>query len=283
MSNQLAIKDFMSKSSVQAKFNEILGQKSKGFVTSVLQVVNNNKLLANADPQSIMNSAMMGACLDLPINNNLGYAYIVPYGREAQFQIGVKGFVQLAQRTGQYKAINAITVYENQFVSYNSLTEELECDFTIDGQGEIKGFCAFFKLMNGFEKTVYWSVQKVKSHGAKFSKTFNHSNGVWTTNFESMGQKTVLKNALSKWGILSIEMQNAIISDQSVIKDIKVDEEGTIDIETQYVDNSESKEPIELESIDDDTLDLCVENGWTLEQLQEKYALTEAQIQKLNK
>jgi recombination protein RecT len=282
MSNQLAIKDFMSKTSVQAKFQEILGQKSKGFVTSVLQVVNNNKLLANADPQSIMNSAMMGACLDLPINNNLGFAYIVPYGNQAQFQLGYKGLIQLAQRTGQYKAINSLTVYENQFISYNHLTEELEADFTKDGEGQIVGFCAYFKMVNGFEKTVFWTKSKIEQHGAKFSKTFKHSNGVWSTNYEAMAQKTVLKNALSKWGILSIEMQNAIISDQSVIKDIKVDEEGTIDIETQYVDNSDSKEVVELEAIDDETLQLCLDNGWTLEQLQEKYALTEAQIQKLS-
>lgn len=275
MSNQVTVKEFMAKPVIQKKFEEILGQKAKGFVTSVLQVVSNNKLLANADPQSILNSAMMGACLDLPINNNLGFAYIVPYGNQAQFQLGYKGLIQLAQRTGQYKAINAITVYENQFISYNHLTEELEADFTIEGHGEIKGFCAYFKLNNGFEKTVFWTKKQVESHGVKFSKTFKSSHSVWNTNFEAMAQKTVLKNALSKWGILSIEMQNAIVSDQAVIKNIEGQDGEIEDIQVEYVDNSGTKEvEKEFPNFTEELFEKAKNANATIETIKKSYLLT---------
>lgn len=295
MSNQVTVKDFMAKPVIQKKFEEILGQKSKGFVTSVLQIVSNNNLLANADPQSVLNSAMMGACLDLPINNNLGFAYIVPYNESykddqgnwqkkqvAQFQLGYKGLIQLAQRTGQYKAINAITVYENQFISYNHLTEELEADFTNEGSGEIKGFCAYFKLNNGFEKTVFWTKKQVEAHGLKFSKTFKNKNSVWESNFEGMAQKTVLKNALSKWGILSIEMQNAIVSDQSVIKNIE-GQDGTIeDIQVEYVDNSTAKEENQMPNISDEDLEKTL-TEYSIDQIKLQYTITDEQNKKFAK
>jgi recombination protein RecT len=290
MENQVSIKGYFAKDGVQKKFQELLGKKSTGFITSVMQVVNSNNLLAIATPESVYNSAAMAATLDLPINNNLGFAWIVPYKENkkdangvwqsktlAQFQMGWKGYVQLAQRTGQYKAINVVEVYENQFKSFNRLSEELEADFTLVGKGEVVGFVAYFKLINGFEKTSYWSIEEVKAHGAKFSKTFSSANGVWKENFNAMAKKTVLKNTLSKWGILSIEMQQATIVDQAVINDSE-----TLDVEYVDAGNDKTVTIQEKEKLSDaDLLDVIAEivaDNITLEGIMSQYELTEEQI-----
>ena len=197
----------------------------------------------------------MAATLDLPINQNLGFAYIIPYNESrqidgqwrqvavAQMQIGWKGFVQLAQRSGQYLRINVTEVYENQFKAYNNLTEELDANFDIDGEGEIVGYASYFKLINGFEKTCYWSRAKVEKHAKRYSISYKGAGKTpWkdVDQFHEMAKKTVLKNMLSKWGILSIEMQKAIVSDQGIIKDA-----DTEDI--SYPDNS-FEEAIEIKT-----------------------------------
>ena len=265
--NQLAVKDFFLRDDVKKKFQELLGQKSVGFITSVMQVVNNNNLLQKASPASIYNAAAMAATLDLPINQNLGFAWIVPYGNAAQFQIGWKGMIQLANRTGQYKAINVTEVYENQFTSFNRLTEELDADFSIVGSGSVVGYVAYFKLLNGFEKTVFWTTEEVKQHGAKFSKTFNQSNGVWKTNFDAMAKKTVLKNTLAKWGILSIEMQNAVIADSAIINDVE-----TLDVE--YVDGGEAKPEISKPLFTESDFDMCKNAGMTIDDIRKDWETT---------
>jgi recombination protein RecT len=290
MENQVSIKGYFAKDGVQKKFQELLGKKSTGFITSVMQVVNSNNLLSVATPESVYNSAAMAATLDLPINNNLGFAWIVPYKENkkdaqgnwisksvAQFQMGWKGYVQLAQRTGQYKAINVIEVYENQFKTYDRLTEELDADFKLVGKGSIVGYVAYFKLINGFEKTSYWSIEEVNAHGAKFSKTFSSASGVWKENFNAMAKKTVLKNTLSKWGILSIEMQQATIVDSAVINDAE-----TLDVDYVDAGNDNAVKIQEKELLSDaDLLDVISEiiaDNITLDGLQSKYELTEEQI-----
>jgi recombination protein RecT len=226
-----------SQANVQQRFEELLGDKAAGFIASVLQTVNNNKLLKSASPTTIMNAAATAAAMDLPINQNLGFAWIVPYKGNAQFQMGWKGFVQLALRTNQYRTINVVEIYVNQFHSFNVMTEELDCDFSIEGKGHVVGYAGYLKLMNGFEKTVYWSEKKVIEHAKKYSKTYGKKNqsgklihSPWNDEgqFGAMAKKTVLKNMISKWGIMSIEMQEADKVDQAVIK-----EEG----EVEYVDN----------------------------------------------
>ena len=209
----------------------------------------------------------MAATLDLPINQNLGFAWIVPYGNAAQFQMGWKGYVQLANRTGQYKAINVTEVYENQFTSFNRLTEELDADFSIVGSGSVVGYVAYFKLLNGFEKTVFWTTEEVKQHGAKFSKTFNQANGVWKTNFDAMAKKTVLKNTLAKWGILSIEMQNAVIADSAIINDVE-----TLDVE--YVDGGEAKPEISKPLFTESDFDMCKNAGMTIDDIRKDWETT---------
>jgi recombination protein RecT len=278
MSQQLTVKSIFEKDSVKSKVEAMIGKKASGFITSVLQVATNNKLLANADPMSIYNAAMIAATLDLPVNPNLGFSYIVPYGKDAQFQIGWKGYVQLAQRTGQYQRINVTRVYENQFKSFNALTEELEADFSKNPEGAVVGYAAYFKLNNGFEKTVYWTKKQCEEHGRRFSKTFN--NGPWKSDFDSMAMKTVLKSALSKWGVLSIEMQTAIKTDQAVIKDEKGEQ-------VEYTDNTDYEiveELPEMNSLDFEAAASEIKAGnTTLAEIETLYKMTEQQYNDLSK
>jgi recombination protein RecT len=248
------IKTFFEKPAVKNRFAEMLGKRSNQFISSVLQITANNSMLKNADPISVYNSALMAATLDLPINQNLGFAWIVPYGKAAQFQLGVKGLVQLAQRSGQYLNINVIEVYENQFVSFNTLTENLTANFDLPGDGKIIGYAAYFKLINGFEKTCFWTTEKVIQHGKRYSKSFN--NGPWKSDFDAMAKKTVLKSTLSKWGILSIEMQTAVKVDQAVIND----ELGN---DVTYVDHEEVKDNPELERLKE-----LIQSSETIEELE---------------
>jgi recombination protein RecT len=179
---------------------------------------------------------MVAATLDLPIDKNLGYAWVVPYGNKAQFQMGYKGYVQLALRTGQYKSINVIDVHEGELISWNPLTEELEIKFEEKKSDAIIGYAGYFELINGFKKAVYWSKEQIEAHKRKFSK----SDFGWKKDYDAMARKTVLRNILSKWGILSIEMQQAYTSDMREVKevskqgeviDIQLEETDVIDIE----------------------------------------------------
>jgi recombination protein RecT len=239
MSTQITTKDFFQQPSVQKKFQELLGKRAPQFITSVLQIVSNNKLLANADAASIYNAAATAAVLDLPLNNSLGKAWIVPYKGAAQFQLGYKGFIELAMRTGQYQRINAVPVHENQFKSWNALTEDFDADMTILGNGVIVGYAAFFRMNNGFEKFTYWRIDEVRKHAARFSKSVN--NGPWATDFDKMALKTIIKAMLSTYGMLSIEMQTAIVADQAVIKDADTMEIEYVDAPGVDVDKEEER------------------------------------------
>lgn len=276
LTQQQLTKKFFTQENVKQRFEELLGRKSVGFVSSVLQCVSSNKSLQNADTNTVFQAAMMAATLDLPINQNLGFAYIIPYNENykneqdqwvtksvAQMQIGWKGFVQLAQRSGQYLRINVTEVYANQFTSYNNLTEELTADFDIDGDGEIVGYAAYFKLLNGFEKTVYWSKAKVEKHAKRYSTAYKGSGKTpWkdADQYHEMAKKTVLKNMLSKWGILSIEMQKAMLADQGIIKDAE-----TEDIE--YLDNVELATEKSSEQIENERMVILINDATTKEEL----------------
>ena len=222
--NQVSIKNFLNSEVVQQKFAEMIGKNAASFTTSVLQVVNSNDLLKNADPQTVCSAAMMAATLNLPINNNLGFAYIVPFKNnktntiEAQFQIGYKGFIQLAQRTGQFSRIATSPVYEGQLISENPLLG-YEFDWSVKPNGEPIGYVAFFKLLNGFTAELYMSKEEVMKHANKYSQSAKKGFGVWKDNFDAMAQKTVIKLLLSKQAPLSIDMPltKAIQADQSVI------------------------------------------------------------------
>ncbi len=212
MANQLQMshKDFFNRPAVKNKFSEVVSGKSDQFITSLLSVVNNNKLLSKADNNSILTAAMKAATLNLPIEPSLGSAYIVPFKGQAQFQLGYKGLIELAQRSGQYKSINAGVVYKAQFKSYDPLFETLELDFS-QPQDEVIGYFACFELLNGFRKITYWTREEVYNHGKRFSKSFG--NGPWKTDFDAMAKKTLLKSIIGTYGPKSVDMQQAIVAD----------------------------------------------------------------------
>lgn len=227
------------------KFQEMLGNKAVGFLTSLINTTNGNAQLQQADPNSILKAGAIAATLDLPIDPNLGFAYIVPYKNkykdetgswreknEAQFQMGYKGFVQLAIRTGQYKRINVTELYEGQFESYDPITDELKYNLDNRLSDEITHYVAYFQTINGFEKYNVMSKEEIENHAKKFSKTYSYKGSSWQTNFNTMAKKTVLKLLLSKFGILSIEMQTAQKADQAVIREFDKN-----NIEVEYVDN----------------------------------------------
>ena len=238
----ITLKGMLGSEAVKKRFNELLGKKAPGFISSLLSVVNNNKLLAKADPVTVISAGAMAAALDLPINQNLGFAYIVPYGGQAQFQMGYKGYIQLAMRTGQYKSINADVVYEGEIKSVNRFTGEFE--FGERTSNTVVGYMAYFKLVNGFEKYLYMTIEEMQAHAKKFSKNYKGGTEKWgLTDFHTMAIKTVLKRLLSKFGILSIEMQGmeqvaiAMANDGGVITDNGDGFDADFDSETVDVDS----------------------------------------------
>jgi len=249
MSN-LTTKGYFDQDGVKSKFNELLGERSTAFITSVMQVVANNTKLKTAEPASIYNAAAMAAVLDMPINNNLGFAYIVPYGNKAQFQMGYKGFIQLAIRSGQYKTIGSTPIYNGQLMSSNPLTG-YEFDFKVPANGKPIGYAASFKLHSGFEKTIYMTAAEVLAHAQKYSKSFSHSTSIWKKDFEGMANKTVLKRLISKYGPLSLEMQKAVSSDQAVVKDFEKEEFHYPDNTSE---NDEETQDINAEFVDDEPI-----------------------------
>lgn len=221
----VTIESLCSRLDVKKRFGEILGKKSAGFVSSIVAAVKANSKLQVADPRSVLASAVMAATLDLPINSNLGFAYIVPYKGNAQFQMGYKGFIQLSIRSSQYQTMNASDVYEDELEDWNPITGEFKLTdrktWRQRDAGEtdkIVGYVAFFRLINGFEKFLFMTKDQIRRHGKRYSKSFDSENGQWRLNFSAMALKTVLKLLLSKWGILSIELQKAIEVDQAVAR-----------------------------------------------------------------
>ena len=220
--NIIALRDKLNSEAIQKKFSDMLGKKSAGFLTSVMSVAQNNALLAKAEPNSVVLAAGQAAALDLPINPNLGYAAIVPYNDKksgkclAQFQIMRDGWVELAMRTGQVVAIANEVVYEGELVSQNRFTDTYVFDESKRKSDKIIGYMAYIRLANNFEKTVYWTVEQCKAHGARYSKSFGQDSSLWKTDFSAMSLKTVLKFLIKKYCPKSIEMLNAVVNDQGV-------------------------------------------------------------------
>lgn len=251
----LSVSGLLNKDAVKKKFEEILKDKAPAFISSVISATKSNPMLSNCDPNSIVSSAVVAATLDLPIQNNLGFAAIVPYNESyqdnngnwqkrsvAQFQMMWRGFVQLAWRSGQYQTINAAPIYAGELVKYNRITGEIVIDETKRTKDEVIGYCAYFKLINGAEKYLYMNVGEVRAHGEKFSKSFKNKSSMWQKDFNAMALKTVLKALLSKYGILSVEMQKSLTYDQAVIHSV---EDDTV----SYPDNAEV---VEVEVINED-------------------------------
>lgn len=220
MSNELVavnrVKSLLATPSVKSRFEEVLGSKSAAFISSIVSAVSSNKKLATCDPMSVIASAAVAASMDLPINASLGFAHIVPYGQTAQFQMGWKGFIQLAMRTGQYKTINATEVYEGQIEDHNPFTGKMV--FNQQKKSDtIVGYLLYFELVNGFEKYFYMTKDACDKHGKRYSQSYKSGYGQWKDNFDAMALKTVVKLGLSKYGILSTDMQKALDTDQAEV------------------------------------------------------------------
>lgn len=245
------LKNMLNAESVQAQFKNALGKNSGTFVASVIDLYNGDKSLQQCEPKAVVMEALKAAVLHLPINKALGYAFIIPFNNnrkvkytdeqgvererwekvmEPTFQIGYKGLIQLAMRTGQYRTLNADAVYEGELRKVNKLTGEI----AFDGErtsDKVVGYFCYFELLNGFAKTLYMTVEQMAMHAKRFSKGLkkettveslinlaalpvSDSNAVgWMGNFHGMAIKTVIRNLLSKYGYLSVEMQNAIADD----------------------------------------------------------------------
>ena len=209
----------LSSENIKKKFRDVLGENAAGFMSSILSAVNANPKLKKADPMSVISAAAVAAALDLPINQSLAFSYIVPYKDIAQFQMGWKGYVQLAQRTGLYLTINVSRVCEGELISENPFTGETNLSHTARASDKVIGYVAYFKLLNGFEKYLYMTKEQCEKHGKRYSDSYKQDWSWWQKDFDVMALKTVIKALLSKWGPLSIKMQLALQADQASIKE----------------------------------------------------------------
>lgn len=233
--NMVELKHFLNESAVKSKFEEVLGKKAPQFLASILNVADQSEQLKLCSPVSIMSSAMVAASLDLPIDSNLGFSALVPYnssktGYQAQFQIMYKGFIQLAIRSGYYKDMNCSSIYADELISYNPIYGTIEtvkdfskCKDRASGdKSKIVGYFAWFEMNTGYRHELYMTTEEVEQHALEYSqsyksdKRYNRKSSRWSTDFEKMALKTVMKMLLSKWGMLSVEMQNAMLSDQKI-------------------------------------------------------------------
>jgi recombination protein RecT len=243
VSTKVSFTNFMTSNLMKAKVNEILGDEKKAarFTSSIVSAVNNNPQLRECDNMSILSGALLGDSLNLSPSPQLGNYYLVPFkdkdrGMVATFQMGYKGYIQLAIRSGQYKKLNVLAIKEGELIKYDPLNEEIEVQLIEDEEqrenAKTIGYYAMFEYTNGFKKTLYWSKKKMEKHALQYSKGYQAKKGYtfWEKDFDAMAYKTMLRQLISKWGIMSIEMQNALESDMAVIN-----EDGT----KEYFDNSE--------------------------------------------
>lgn len=236
---------FLATDEMKKKINEMVGGKDgQQFVTAIISAVSTNPQLAECKNSSIVSAALLGQALKLSPSPQLGQYYIVPFNNSdrgckvAQFQLGYKGYIQLAIRSGQYKKINVLAIKEGELIEYDPLNEEIKVNLIEDEelreQAETIGYYAMFEYMNGFRKTIYWTKQKMEAHALKYSKGYKAKKGYtfWEKDFDGMAYKTMLRQLISKWGIMSVDMQTAMEKDMAVIK-----ENG----DYEYIDNNSNE------------------------------------------
>ena len=241
------VKGMLETPAFKKKFEEMLGKKAAGFISSIIAVTNSSNYLMKADPATVIGAAAQAAMLDLPINQSLGFAYIVPYKGAAQFQLGYKGYIQLAQRSNQYSDIGSNTVYEGELEYENRLLNKFR--FGERTSDKVIGYLAYFKLTNGFEKILFMTLDEMQAHAKKHAQNYKGGTDKWgLADFNVMAEKTVLKRLLSKYGPLSIEsvqMSQALANDGGVISmnndgDFDVNFSGeTIDAETETEESTD--------------------------------------------
>ncbi len=228
------LQNILSVDSIRAQFENALRENAGLFIASIIDLYSSDKSLQQCDPSRVVMEAMKAATLKLPINRQLGFAYIVPYNGVPQFQLGYRGYIQLAMRTGQYRYLNAGVIHEGVHVHHDILTGEL----SFSGQptsDKPQGYFAHMELLNGFRKTVYMTHAEVLRHAKRYSKSFGSSTSAWQTHFDEMAQKTVLRRLLSRYGILSADMITALTSDTEDVED-EVEREIEQEANKQVID-----------------------------------------------
>lgn len=273
--NQLSQKPSFSvainTSSFQKAINNTLRdpERSRRFTASIISAVSTNPALQECDPGTIVTAALLGESLNLSPSPQLGQYYLVPFNdtkrqcKVAQFQLGYKGYIQLAIRSGQYKKLNVLAIKEGELIRFDPLNEEIEVCLIEDEEAREKaatiGYYAMFEYVNGFRKALYWSKSKMERHALQYSKGYKAKKGYtfWEKDFDAMAYKTMLRQLISKWGIMSIEMQEAFTKDQSAF-----DEEGEVILQQEEPpelaepvvgamteDEAEHSEPMSLDDI----------------------------------
>ncbi|MDE7281713.1 MAG: recombinase RecT [Ruminiclostridium sp.] len=206
------MRELVDNENTKKLFAGVLKENAGAFTASLIDLYNTDTYLQACDPRAVLGEALKAASLKLPINKQLGFAYIVPYKSKGvtvpQFQIGYRGLIQLAMRTGAYKYINAGEVYEGEFKRSDKLTGEIDLSGEATSE-KIIGYFAYIETTNGFKKAMYWSKDKITAHAKRYSKSYNSSSSAWSTNFDEMATKTVLRNLLSHYGYMSVEMATA--------------------------------------------------------------------------
>ena len=271
MSNLTTVKELkglLDNPMVQEKLKAVIGKNIGAFTTSIVQIASQNEMLAKAEPNSIIGAAMTAATLNLPLNNALGQAFLVPFNEKqkdgsykvkAQFILGAKGLRQLAQRSGQYKEMYAKEIYEGQLIEDESFLG-YHFDWKNKKSDKIIGYASYYKLLNGFESYFYMTIEDVTKHGKQFSQTFKKGFGLWKDSFEKMAIKTVNKLHLNQGEApLSLDMSRAIETDQAVNN--FNEEDGTIDV--TYPDNDEPEHDHSAER-----MRLLVEEAVTLDDIE---------------
>ena len=257
---------YLSQDAVKSKINEVIGGKDgQRFISAIVSATTANPALQECTNSSILSAEMLGESLKLSPSPQLGQYYLVPYndknkGKVAQFQLGYKGYIQLAIRSGQYKKLNVLGIKEGELIRFDPLNEEIEVRLIEDEEtrekAETIGYYAMFEYTNGFKKAMYWSKAKMEAHALKYSQGYRKDKEkgwkytFWSKDFDGMAYKTMLRQLISKWGIMSIDMQQAMDADMGVIHD-----DGTVD----YVDNQPMEGHSSIIEADAEVVDVAEE------------------------
>lgn len=257
-SNPQRLNEILQAPSIQAQFEQALGESKGTFISSLLSLYTSDNKLIECNPKDVVTEALKAASLKLPLDKNLGLAYVIPYNKKVgnnwipkpEFQIGYRGIKQLAMRSGVYKTFNEDVVYEGELKSYNKLTGEIDLSGTKTSDTVI-GYFAYLQTLNGFEKTIYMTLEEAKAHGQKYSKTYNFKGSTWQVEFDKMALKTVILKLLKGYGQLSIEEQMALGTDDDIIKnDLESRASGNITIDLDKVDK-ETGEIVDAQIVED--------------------------------
>ncbi len=249
---------YLTQDAVKKQINSIIGGKNGSrFISSIVSAVQANPALQECTNPSILSAALLGESLNLSPSPQLGQYYLVPYdnknkgAKEAQFQLGYKGYIQLAIRSGQYKKLNVLAIKEGELIRFDPLNEEIEVNLISDEaareEAETIGYYAMFEYINGFRKAMYWSREKMMAHAKKYSPGYKKDieKGTqwtfWAKDFDGMAYKTMLRQLISKWGVMSIEMQSAIDSDMAVIHEDGTKEYVEYEVQNDVVSEQEPK------------------------------------------